>query len=189
MLLDEIELVGSYSLLQRGRSYAEVARWMGQAVGEDHPGLVMVGTVTGDFASFIISPDGVKKDHDYIRPKMEANQKYRDIAGRAEAGMRMLERQCVAIRPPTNKDVNDTVEKLRTLYSDAYDWHAPQIDEWAGGAGIFGLMRYQVRRAINEWDLHRLYPSSRPETEVHEFTPSYEENKDLESPANESDAG
>ena len=33
VLLDEIELVGSYSILQRGRSYAELSRWLGQAVG------------------------------------------------------------------------------------------------------------------------------------------------------------
>ena len=51
VLLDEIELVGSYSLLQRGRSYAEVARWLGQTQGEAYPGLVAVGAVTDDFAS------------------------------------------------------------------------------------------------------------------------------------------
>ena len=187
VLLDEIELVGSYSQLQRGRSYAEVARWMGHAAGENYPGLIMVGTVTEDFAAAIISPDGRKKDHDYIRPKLEANRKYRPIAARAETGMRMLERQCVSLKPPGNDDVNDTVEKLRSLYSDAYDWEAPPIEAKAGGAGIYGRMRYQVRRAINEWDLLRLFPSSRPETEFHEFTPSYEENRDLESPADEGD--
>ena len=37
VLLDEVELVGSYSLLQRGRSYAELTRWMGQATGETNP--------------------------------------------------------------------------------------------------------------------------------------------------------
>ena len=189
VLLDEIELVGSYSLLQRGRSYAEVARWMGQAAGENYPGLIMVGTVTEDFASAIISPDGQKKDHDYIRPKMEANQKYRIIAGRAETGMRMLERECVPLNPPDRDDVSDTVEKLRALYSKAYGWNAPPIKAREGGAGIYGRMRYQVRRAINEWDLLRLRPSSRPETEVHEFTPSYEENKDLEIPTDVGDAG
>ena len=31
VLLDEIELVGSYSLLQRARSYAELTRWLGKA--------------------------------------------------------------------------------------------------------------------------------------------------------------
>lgn len=188
ILLDEIELIGSYSLLQRGRSYAELARWMGQVSGEDYPGLIVVGTVTDDFATAIISPDGQKKDHDYIRPKMEANPRYSSIAGRAVTGMHLLERQCVPLRSPESDDVAATVEKLQTLYSDAYGWEAPPIDAHAGGAGIYGRMRYQVRRAINEWDLKRLRPDSRPETEVHEFTTSYEENRDLESPAHEGDA-
>ena len=128
------------------------------------------------------------KDHDYIRPKMEANQRYNGIAGRAETGMHMLERQSVPLRAPESDDVTATIEKLRRLYSDAYGWEAPPIDARAGGAGIYGRMRYQVRRAINEWDLLRLRPDSRPETEVHEFTTSYEENRDLESPAQEGDA-
>ena len=189
VLLDEIELVGSYSLLQRGRSYAELARWMGQAAGEHYPGLIVVGTVTDDFATAIISPDGQKKDHDYIRPKLEDNAKYRGIAGRAETGMRMLERQCVALNLPSADDVRATVAKLRTLYSAAYAWDAPPIDAQTGGAGIYGRMRYQVRRAINEWDLLRLRPSSSPETEFHEFTPTYEENRDLESHAEDGDTG
>ena len=188
ILLDEIELIGSYSLLQRGRSYAELARWMGQVSGEDYPGLIVVGTVTDDFATAIISPDGQKKDHDYIRPKMEANPRYSSIAGRAVIGMHLLERQCVPLRPPESDDVAATVEKLQTLYSDAYSWEAPPIDAQAGGAGIYGRMRYQVRRAINEWDLLRLRPDSRPETEALEFTTSYEENRDLEAPAHEGDA-
>ena len=189
VLLDEIELVGSYSLLQRGRSYAELARWFGQASGEDYPGLVVVGTVTDDFATAIISPDGQKKDHDYIRPKMENNKRYREIAGRAETGMHMLERSCIPLQPPSRDDVSATVKKLKTLYSEAYNWNAPHITEKAGGAGIYGRMRYQVRRAINEWDLLRLRPDSRPETEFEEFTPSYEENRDLESTAEEGDTG
>ena len=131
ILLDEIELIGSYSLLQRGRSYAELARWMGQVSGEDYPGLIVVGTVTDDFASAIISPDGQKKDHDYIRPKMEANPRYSSIAGRAVTGMHLLERQCVPLRPPESDDVAATVEKLQTLYSDAYSWEAPPIDAHA----------------------------------------------------------
>ena len=57
VLLDEIELVGSYSLLQRGRSYAELARWLGRAGSEPYPGLVTVGTVTDDFHSVVISSE------------------------------------------------------------------------------------------------------------------------------------
>ena len=149
VLLDEIELVGSYSLLQRGRSYSELARWIGQASGEEYPGLIVVGTVTDDFATAIISPDGQKKDHDYIRPKLENNARYRDIAGRAETGMHMLERNCVPLQPPSKDDVSATVEKLRTLYSGAYNWDAPPNKGegwWRGNIwpnAIPGSPRYQ----------------------------------------------
>ena len=86
ILLDEIELIGSYSILQRGRSYAEIARWLGEAPGETYPGLVVVGAVTEDFASAIISPDGQKKDGDYVRPKLEQNPRYSAIGARRREG-------------------------------------------------------------------------------------------------------
>ena len=86
---------------------------MGQAVSETYPALVVVGTVTDDFATAIISPDGQKKDHDYMRPKLEANPRYSHIAARAETGMRLLERGCESLSPPSDDDVNATVEKLR----------------------------------------------------------------------------
>ncbi len=178
VLLDEIELVGSYSLLQRGRSYAELARWLGQAVDEPYPGLVTVGTVTDDFASAIISPDGDKKDRDYVAAKLET--RYGHIIARSETGMRLLERECIPLNPPTGTEVRETVEKLRQIYSVAYGWPAPALQTEALGAGYQNRMRYRVRASINEWDLLRLYPSYRPETEGEEFRHSYEENVDLE---------
>ena len=180
VLIDEIELTGSYSILQRGRSYAEIARWMGHSASQNYPGLVVVGTVTDDFASAIISPDGDKKDRDYVGPRLEANNRYRHIAGLAETGMDLLERECESLRSPSEDDVNDTVEKLRQMYSDAYGWNAPALDVSAGGAGFMGRMRYKVRASINAWDLLRLFPDSAPDIVGDEFNPTYEENRDLE---------
>ena len=180
VLLDEIELVGSYSILQRARSYAEAARWMGHAQGEDYPGLVVVGAVTHDFASVIISPDGQKKDRDYIRPRLERSARYGAIRARAETGMRLLERGSMALESASDADVNDTLETLRRLYGRAYNWDPPPHVAPPGGAGFQGRMRYKVRAAINEWDLHRLHPGYRPDTEIETFTPPYEENSDLE---------
>ena len=37
VLFDEVELIGRYSLLQRGRSYAELARWSGAAGRRTRP--------------------------------------------------------------------------------------------------------------------------------------------------------
>ena len=184
LLLDEIELIGSYTLLQRGRSYAELTRWMGRAINEPCPGLVTVGTVTDDFASAVISPDGAKKDRDYIGPKLETG-KYKEIAARAETGMRLLERECMPLTSPTETDVRNTVEKLRELYSTAYGWNAPLLRAEAGGAGFQNRMRYKVRASINEWDLLRLCPGSSPEIEGAEFRHGYEENADLEREAQE----
>ena len=178
VLIDEVELIGSYSILQRGRSYAELARWIGQ-VDEEHPGLVTVGTVTEDFASVNISPDGQKKDHDYMRPKLESGR-YAALAPRAEMGMQLLERDPLRLLPPDDDDVNSTVEKLRKLYSNAYGWDAPSLAGKAGGAGYQGRMRYKVRASINAWDLLRLYPGSDPDTVSDEFTPVYDYNADLE---------
>ena len=188
VLLDEIELIGSYSILQRGRSYAELSRWMGENVSESYPGIVVVGTVTDDFASAIISPDGPRKDHDYVGPRLQANVRYSGIAARAETGMRLLEQECLSLNPPSDDDVNAAVEKLRQIYTNAYGWDAPPLEGKAGGAGYQGRMRYKVRAAINEWDLMRLYPGSQPETESDEFILTYEENSDLERQS-KADAG
>ncbi len=178
VLLDELELVGSYSLLQRGRSYAEITRWMGQATGEAYPGLVVVGTVTDDFAAFVIGADG-KQDRDYVGPRLRArNEDTR--AALAETGMRLIERESMPLSPPSDADVNATVEKLREIYSVAYAWDAPPLEAKTGGAGYRNRMRYKVRASINEWDLLRLYPDSRPETEGDEYRHTYEEDADLE---------
>ena len=180
VLLDEIELVGFYSRLQRARSYAELARWLGKVSGDAYPGLVVVGTVTDDFASRIISPDDPagKKDRDYVghwlRSRGEAG-----VAARAETGMRVLERETVPLEPLTADKVATTIEKLRNIYSIAYAWEAPRVESTAGGAGHRGRMRYKVRAAINEWDLMRLYPNARPETEGVDYRPGYQEDPEL----------
>ncbi len=174
VLLDEIELIGSYSRPQRVRSYAELARWLGKVPGEAYPGLVVAGTVTDDFAAAILGVGG-KQDRDYVghwlRSRGEAA-----LAARAETGMRVLEREAIQLEPPTAEQVTTTVEKLRHIYSIAYAWEAPRVESTAGGAGHRSRMRYKVRAAINEWDLMRLVPNSRPETDGVDYRPGYHEN-------------
>ena len=178
VLLDEIELVGTYSVLQRAKSYAEIARWWGKVEDEKCPGLVVVGTVTSDFATAILGDAG-KQDRRHAAQRLRSRGD--DVAAaRAETGMRTLERDALQLEPPTDEDVNATVETLRQIHSTAYGWDAPQREEKAGGVSYQGRMRYKVRAAINEWDLLRLYPNARPETEGTEFIPQYEESPELE---------
>ena len=177
VLLDEVELVGFYSRLQRARSYAELARWLGKVAGEACPGVVVVGTVTDDFAAAILGVGG-KQDRDYVGHWLRSRGEPA-VATRAETGMRALERETIQLEPPTAEKVAATVEKLRHIYSIAYAWEAPQVESTAGGAGHRSRMRYKVRAAINEWDLMRLYPNSRPETEGIDYRLGYHEDPEL----------
>ncbi len=186
VLLDEIELTGQYSQLQRGRSYAELSRWMGQMGSQPYPGLVVVGTVAEDFASEIISPQGSKKDRDYIAPKMAA--RYGHLISAAETGMRLIEGENISLNEPTDSDIDVTMERLREIYSTAYGWEAPQLPAQERGAGYQNRMRYRVRASISEWDLLRLYPGYAPVTDVREFHPSYEEDPSPEKTTKD-DAG
>ena len=180
ILLDEIELIGTYSVLQRAKSYAELARWWGKVEDEKYPGLIVVGTVTSDFATAILSDnEHSKKDRRFAAQRLRSRGE--DVAAaRAETGMRTLEREAIQLEPPTDEDVNATVETLREIHSTAYGWDAPRLEAKAGGVSYQGRMRYKVRAAINEWDLLRLYPNARPETEGTEFVPQYEESPELE---------
>lgn len=54
LLLDEIELIGRYSLLQRAQSYAEVTRWVDPHEPAAIPGIAAVLTVSQDFGSAVI---------------------------------------------------------------------------------------------------------------------------------------
>ena len=178
VLLDEIELVASYSRLQRAKSYAELTRWLGQAQGEEYPGLVVVGTVTDDFELLVLGNSG-KQDLNNAVPELQRRNES-ILAARAETGMRIIQRDAIPLEQPTEENLRHTIEKLRQIYSVAYEWEAPQLEVKTGGGGYQNRMRYKIRSAINEWDLLRLYPGSQPETEETEFHFEYEENLDLE---------
>ena len=181
VFLDEIELVGSYSLLQRARSYAELARWLGRAEGAAYSGLVVVGTVTDDFGLKILGNLGKQDSNNAAERLQSRNEPV--LAARARTGMRILQQDMIPLEEPTEEHLNSTVEKLREIYSIAYSWEAPPLAVRAGGAGYQNRMRYKVRSCINEWDLLRLYPDSQPETEEAEFQFEYDENTDLEKEA------
>ncbi|MGQ4807641.1 hypothetical protein NKDENANG_00996 [Candidatus Entotheonellaceae bacterium PAL068K] len=108
-------------------------------------------------------------------------------AARAETGMRILEQDTIQLEPPTDEDVNATVETLRQIHGTAYEWDAPQLAASAGGASYQARMRYKVRDAINQWDLLRLYPNVHPETAGTEFKPTYEESPELEQETGDED--
>ncbi len=186
VLMDEIELVANYSVLQRARSYAELARWMGQSSGEEYPGLVLVGTVTADFASVVLDE---KEDRDKAAPRLRARQREEDniAAARAETGMRLIERGVHALAEPDEAMLSDLYNQLRAIHSEGYNWAAPDIEHGIGRGGRRRIRSF-VRRWINEWDLRRLYPESEPDIEETPLEFWYDEDTTLEQ-ASSDDSG
>ena len=179
VLIDELELVGSYSLLQRARSYAELARWLGKTTAdEQYPGLIVVGTVTPGFATSVLGAFG--KDDGAVAPNRLRERNQPELAARAEAAIRALEREPILLEAPSETELQDTLETLRQLYQQAYGWNTPAPATVLGGAAYQNTMRYQVRACINEWDLRRIYPDARPETEGQGFEHRYEELPEME---------
>ena len=180
ILMDEIELVANYSVLQRARSYAELTRWMGQATDEKYPGLAVVGTVTADFASFVLNQ---KEDRDKAAPRLRARHRDADTlaAARAETGMRLIERGQRLLAEPDNEMLSNLYHRLKDIHSEGYNWDAPDIDHGIGTGGRRRIRSF-VRRWINEWDLRRLYPDSEPDIEETELQFSREEDTTLERP-------
>ena len=176
--MDEIELVASYSVLQRARSYAELTRWMGQATEEQYPGLVLMGTITDDFASVVLNE---KEDRDKAVPRLKARQREEDnlTAARAETGMRLIERGLHQLAEPDDDMLLHLYHSLKSIHSEGYSWAAPDINHDIGQGGRRRIRSF-VRRWITEWDLRRLYPESQPDIEVTELVPRHDEDTMLE---------
>ncbi|MGH3615118.1 MAG: BREX system ATP-binding domain-containing protein [Pseudonocardia sp.] len=177
VLFDEVELIGRYTLLQRGRSYAELARWLLPDQDDPAAPLVTVLAMTDDFEAAVLS---AKNDREVVPTKLRARQtsEWEDVATRAETAMRMIERDMVLLRPPDEAELDYAYQRLKALHSQAFSWSAPDVP----GLERLGAtrMRQYVRAWINEWDLVRLDPTFRPRTEVAPVTFSYAEQSDLE---------
>jgi hypothetical protein len=181
LLIDEVELAGRYSLLQRGRSYAELARWMGRVEGESYPGLTAVAAITDDFGLAMLQETG---DRDRIGPRFRGKKtdEFTSLAARAETGMRIIERETLTLHAPGESDLAETYGRLKKIHATAYNWNPPEIP--TADASMTRRMRSYVRRWVNEWDLRRLYPGAKLATEDElELHPSYEQDETLEEQA------
>jgi hypothetical protein len=180
LLVDEAELIGRYSLRQRARSYAELARWLGKRRGEPYPGLYTVVAITTDFAEAVLEE---RKDATVIPERLRASATEADqiLASHAERGMRLISREATRLNLPSRRMVDETHERVRTIHARAYDWQPPPAAPFERLATT--SMRQYVRRWINEWDLQRLYPGYQVDTIVGELKLDYAEEADLESPA------
>ena len=177
LLFDEVELIGRYTLQQRGRSYAELARWLQPDVDDPASPLATVLAMTDDFDAAVLT---AKNDREVVPAKLRAKQstEWDEIATRAETAMGLIERDMLLLTAPDARELDYAYQRLKALHSDAFGWNAPDVT----GLERLGTtrMRQYVRAWINEWDLVRLDPSYRPHTEVAPIAFSYAEQPDLD---------
>ena len=152
ILLDEIELVATLSLIARARAYAVLAALTGQLAEQVIPGLFAVGTVTAEFTGVVFHE---RRDHERIPQKWGE----RGVASLAdiEAGMGFLQpesRQWMRITSLDAGALAETHEKVRSIYSQAYGWEPPTEPVRVNGKSV----RQHLRDWITRWDLIRLDP-------------------------------
>jgi hypothetical protein len=180
VLLDETELVGRYSALQRAKSYAELTRWVRGDRDDTTAPLCAVLATVDDFESQVLVD---KNDRELIPKRLRAKGTVEDelLAGLAESGMRIIEREQVQLQPPDQHELDRTYAQLRQIHAEAYAWDPPHV------TGLERLpsnrMRQYVRAWINEWDLRRLDPSYSPEISAVELVVDLTEDSNLEAPS------
>ncbi|MDT7042106.1 BREX system ATP-binding domain-containing protein [Candidatus Nitronereus thalassa] len=192
LLIDEAEIIGRYSLKQRAKSYAELARWMGGLDASSYAdlgyksGLASVIALTDDFQSAILEDKG---DREKIPNKLREGRSETDVllADQAEAGMRLIESERARLVGPYDRMIEETQEKVRTIHASAYHWAPPTIPSVERLSST--RMREYVKGWITEWDLKRLAPEETVDLEVTPLRPSYMEDAEFETPAEEDQAG
>lgn len=175
VLLDEVELIGRYSVLQRAKSYAEIARWI-QGASDSSP-LGCLLAMTSDFEGAVLE---TRNDQEMVPARLRSrnNPDSDAMAGQAEEGMRIIGREMIRLAAPDRAELDRTYHRIRQIHGEAFEWDPPDVP------GLEHLratrMRQHVRAWINEWDLVRLDASFVPDTEVIEVTTDYREDVDLE---------
>ena len=121
ILFDEVELIGRYSPLQRGRSYAELARWLGREDADPALPLSGVFTMTDDFEAAVLTG---KDDRVQIPAKLRAKQSpdWDETAALAETGMRHIEHDMLLLDAPDDDDLDRAYATLKKLHGDAFGW-------------------------------------------------------------------
>ena len=177
-LIDEVELIGRYSVLQRGKAYGELARWLGYVDGVRYPGLSVMAAITDDFVPAILQDKG---DRENIAPRLRSRttttEDWQARADWAEIGMRVIERNAIPLEQPDAATLERTYERLKSVHAAAYEWKPPDVPSPEHTTSR--RMRSYVRHWINAWDLKRLYPDQElGGIEEDELRPTYSENEE-----------
>ncbi len=152
ILLDEIELIGRYTPLQRALSYAWLAAWLGLDGEHQFPGIVVAYAITDDFATAVIN---ARLDSEKLPERLMLKGRSAEAA-LAVLGIRHIERTVLQHRllSPTWADLGSCHDKVQRLYRAAYNWPAPASPPAERTSSR--TMRQYIKGWITQWDLLRL---------------------------------
>ena len=171
LLIDEVELMGRYSLMQRAKSYGEMAKLLGIL---DQPSIPGLGTVCAITSAYQLEVMDDRRDDERISAKLRSTGDRGDwlLAGQADRGMQKI-RQI----PQDNMILEESIDlaeiygDCQNIYYQAYGWLAPSDFKSNGTWRI----RQHIKHWINSWDLARLFPEHESELQVTTLEPSYAE--------------
>jgi hypothetical protein len=182
ILLDEAELIGRYSPLQRGKSYAELARWLGRDDSDGLPGIVTVAAFTDDFVAAMFDD---RRDEESIPQTLERKGLERQavLAKRCMEELRRM--RGVRLAAPDESALRAAQSRIADLYYDAYQWRPSGLA--IGERLAAKSMRQYIKSWITEWDIERLY-GERITIEAQTIQTDYTESVELEQVARAADA-
>src|SRR5271166_3295882 len=177
LLLDEVELIGRYSTLQRGRSYAELGRWLGWDEMDSLLGITTVAAFTDDYVSRMFDD---RRDEELVPQTLEQ----KGLTHQAVLAKRCMEQlrriRGVRLVPPDESALGAAQSRIADLYYDAYQWRPSGV---AIGERLAGKsMRQYIKSWITEWDIERLF-GERTTTEAQTIQTDYSESAELEQAA------
>jgi hypothetical protein len=181
VLLDEVELIGRYSRLQRGRSYAELARWLGRDELDSLPGVTTVAAFTDDFVAAMFDD---RRDEELIPETLEAKGLARQAALARQCMEELRRMRGVRLAAPDEAALRASQSQIADLYHEACQWRpsAFAIGEQRAGKS----MRQYIKSWITEWDIERLY-GERTAIEAEAIRTDYTESAELQQTAANAD--
>jgi len=176
ILVDEVELIGRYSAMQRAVSYAVMARLVGASAADSIPGLATVLAITSAYQSEVMD---YKQDQEKLPERLRSSE---DTEDRALAGLAELGMQKIRQIPEDNLVLTEAINlaqiynKCRNVYFQAYGW-TPPIEFQANATW---RIRQHIKRWINSWDFSCLFQGAHAELEVVHLEPTFSEDRDRE---------
>lgn len=169
LLIDEVELIGRYSRLQRAKSYSEITRW----IDTGHKYIVPVLAITEDFKGAVLGDKGDRDGMmDALRDRWGIDAAFIRQVSR---GIRIIDNEAVSLLPFNNLET--LYEKVRLIYGIAYGFAPPEV---TGTPNLSSTaIREYIKAWITEWDLKRLDSNYSVELTVDKLKSEYEEETEI----------